>query len=45
MEKLIVKMTNMTTVLGALKKCLLLDHKSLVEFFADLKNPTSKTVT
>ena len=40
-----IKMTNMSTVLGALKKCLLLDHKSLVEFFADLKHPASKNVT
>jgi hypothetical protein len=45
MEKVMMKLSNSSTVLPALKKCLLLDHKSLLDYFRFMKNPYPKTVT
>lgn len=45
MEKVLLKLSNSSTVLPALKKCLLLDHKSLLDYFRHMKMPFPKTVT
>ncbi len=45
MEKVMMKLSHSTTVLPALKKCLLLDHKALLEYFRHMKNPYPKTAT
>jgi hypothetical protein len=45
MEKVLLKLSNSSTVLPALKKCLLLDHKSLLDYFRHAKAPFPKNVT
>jgi hypothetical protein len=45
MEKVIMKLANSSTVVGAVKKCLLLDHRSLVDHFDYMKNVNFKPPT
>lgn len=40
-----MKLSHTSTVLAALKKSLLLDHKSLLEYFGHMRNPYPKVVT
>lgn len=40
-----MKLSHSNTVLPALKKCLLLDHKALLEYFRYMKNPYPKNIT
>ena len=42
MERVLVKLGHINTVLPALKKCLLLDHRSLVDYFAHLRQAQPK---
>jgi hypothetical protein len=39
MEKALMKLANSSTVLPALKKCLLLDHRALLDYFRHLRAP------
>jgi hypothetical protein len=44
-EKVLLKLSHPSSVLPALKKCLLLDHKALIEYFSHLKNNQPKIIT